>query len=626
MRNLVSRCLLGSLALTSSPQSATIQVPGDYSTIQGAIDASADGDLIEVAAGSYMERIDYSGKAVTVNGAGATSTWIFGVEDSHVYGGIMLFQSGEVHSSVLRGFTLNSGYSHYGGALAIIDSSPTIDECAFTGNRASLGGGALYVEGGAPKFTDSTFSLNSSAHGGAIHFNNASPRVYDCSIEDNTSGGGYYLGGAGMYMTSGSAPIMDGVSITNNFAWNRAGGIYMQDCGEAKLTRCDISNNEAMEYGGGGYLVSSTPYLWNCTFDSNVTDSEGGGLSIYGDDGEALLEDCEISNNFSESSAGGIKLYGGSHTMTRCDISNNTSNWFGGGVVTGLDESPHQIQSCKIMGNQADVGGGMWAQWGVDVRATVFAQNTSFESGAGIYCNQSHDDEVTLVNCVVADNFASTGSGGIRAWSDDGPVEVRNSIIWGNSSPQFDVLYSDLMTAWYCDISGTYPGLGNISKTPLFGPIRNSYKLQKTSPCIDAGWSRDSDACRPPGLGLLRSDMGAYAGGYSCSWNCDLKALATLHPSTVSRGETLSFRANASNACDSAESLDEAVLQVSGPASLTRSLYSGGDISVSSDSSVGANVSLGVPAGAPAGVYTLSLELYLDGELLSSDEFTVEVL
>ena len=44
----------------------TIAVPGDVSFIQRAINASIDGDIIEVSQGTYYEFIDFSGKAITV--------------------------------------------------------------------------------------------------------------------------------------------------------------------------------------------------------------------------------------------------------------------------------------------------------------------------------------------------------------------------------------------------------------------------------------------------------------------------------------------------------------------------------------------------------------------------------
>ena len=49
---------------------ATINVPTDYATIQGAVDAATDGDVINVAAGTYTGAI--VDKEVTINGIGAS--------------------------------------------------------------------------------------------------------------------------------------------------------------------------------------------------------------------------------------------------------------------------------------------------------------------------------------------------------------------------------------------------------------------------------------------------------------------------------------------------------------------------------------------------------------------------
>ncbi len=43
-----------------------IQVPLGSPTIQGAIDIAANGDTILVAPGTYVENIDFRGKAITV--------------------------------------------------------------------------------------------------------------------------------------------------------------------------------------------------------------------------------------------------------------------------------------------------------------------------------------------------------------------------------------------------------------------------------------------------------------------------------------------------------------------------------------------------------------------------------
>ena len=66
---------------TSATIADTINVPGDYPTIQAAINASSDGDVINIAAGTFNERfLDPWGKAITIqgtlNGDGTLATTI----------------------------------------------------------------------------------------------------------------------------------------------------------------------------------------------------------------------------------------------------------------------------------------------------------------------------------------------------------------------------------------------------------------------------------------------------------------------------------------------------------------------------------------------------------------------
>ncbi len=58
-----------SVVLTGVASADVLHVPSEYATIQEAIDAAVDGDEIELAAGTYAEPIDLSGKNVTVRSA-----------------------------------------------------------------------------------------------------------------------------------------------------------------------------------------------------------------------------------------------------------------------------------------------------------------------------------------------------------------------------------------------------------------------------------------------------------------------------------------------------------------------------------------------------------------------------
>lgn len=57
----------------------TISINGQvqtYATIQEAVDAAVDGDIVLVSAGTFREQVTVSGKDITIQGAGAGQTII----------------------------------------------------------------------------------------------------------------------------------------------------------------------------------------------------------------------------------------------------------------------------------------------------------------------------------------------------------------------------------------------------------------------------------------------------------------------------------------------------------------------------------------------------------------------
>ena len=104
-----------------------------------------------------------------------------------------------------------------------------------------------------------------------------------------------------------------------------------------------------------------------------------------------------------------------------------------------------------------------------------------------------------------------------------------------------------------------------------------------------------------------------------------LEVVLSNYPASVEPGTALAFRADAVNSGDAAAGFDNAEMVVTGPASLTKTLYSGGDIMVPAGNSVGTTISLNVPPGAPVGSYHVEVSIYDDGEMISGDGFDVDV-
>ena len=113
---------------------------GSYPTIQAAINAGSNGDIIELQPGIYSGRgnrdIDFDGKAITVrsinpsdfNIVAATVIDCNGTEDEYHRG--FYFYNNEGPESAVKGVKIIRGYAEYGGAIYCDgDCSPTIINC-----------------------------------------------------------------------------------------------------------------------------------------------------------------------------------------------------------------------------------------------------------------------------------------------------------------------------------------------------------------------------------------------------------------------------------------------------------------------------------------------------------------
>jgi len=195
---------------------ADIYVPDDYPSIQGAIDASVNGDTVIVRPGTYLGEIDFAGKAITVRrerGSAAT------VIDANGGTGVT-FRNGEGAGSTLDGFTVTNGnevtsggiycnhssptimrnrlvanISYSGGGIACYDSSPVIVNNTISGNVASYGGG-IYCQSkrSSPVILNNTISENRADDGGGIYANYSSPSIANTILWNNSAQNGPEIG------------------------------------------------------------------------------------------------------------------------------------------------------------------------------------------------------------------------------------------------------------------------------------------------------------------------------------------------------------------------------------------------------------------------------------------------
>ncbi|MBM3957582.1 MAG: right-handed parallel beta-helix repeat-containing protein, partial [Gemmatimonadetes bacterium] len=284
---------------------ATIHVPGDYLTIQEAVDAAAYGDEILVAPGStYASPTREAGagdttlcsvilkSGIKLRGSGAGQTFIHGDSVGRV---LHLYQCEDVEISDL---TVTEGFAEYfGSGIFCRQSSPYIHDVEVEGN---WDGGISMIEGSHPVIENCVMDNNEAKAGGGLAVEaTCHPYLYDCRITNNRApfaGGAIVRSDATLYnctisgnRTSGSVNVL-------------GGGILVVDIAEPVIIGCEISNNECFGNGGGIAFIGEGcgGLLLGCTVTGNVStglEGHGGGISVTSGANPEIRK-CVVADNY----------------------------------------------------------------------------------------------------------------------------------------------------------------------------------------------------------------------------------------------------------------------------------------------------------------------------------------
>ena len=324
--NIRAACLtlLAGLCVPASAHAATIRVPADAATIQQAIDAAAAGDTVLVAPGTYVERITFRGKAITVESEQGPEVTII---DGNRAGSVVTFAGGETRSAVLRGFTVRNGANNFsGGGVLIQFSSPSIVGNWIVNNGACSGAG-VYSYFSSPLIKGNTISRNyvyacSGASGLGVYIGgDSAAELIENVITENS---GFANGGGVTLFAAGRAVLRSNViarNLTGGFSpCSSGGGIWMVNFSQATIVNNLVVGNAA-GCGGGIYWSGSTGVTTfvNNTFADN-DGAEGSAIDMSGVDARHV-----IHNNVIIGKAGQTALFCRSSGSTPQPVL-NTSN------------------------------------------------------------------------------------------------------------------------------------------------------------------------------------------------------------------------------------------------------------------------------------------------------------
>lgn len=430
------KTVLFCLAFTYPLYAADIHVPGDYPTIQQAIDASVNGDSVLVDPGTYVENINFHGKAITVQSTGSMSTTIIdgGQPADPKRGSVATFQKGEGPDSVLEGFSLVNGTgmqvtnSTYGGGVFCRDSSPTIRGNRIKKNTANYGTG-VYFKNSSAVLEENFITQNDSNTGQCILCDQSDARIAGNEISSNQ--------GAGIHCGNNS----NGDIRDNKIQYNNGGGIRCFQDSSPSIIENLISSNTSIpvaKYAGGITMqTGSSPLIYGNTIQFNKAHHTGGGIACHSESTSLIMHN-EISHNFSML-GGGISI--GPDAAVRIahnTIMENEADYRGGGIdCMGMLPDIHDN---IIDGNKAGYTGGGICIWDPgsalkEIRDNVVINNTGL-TGGGISLNMGTAIQIAVMDNVIAQNTAAgldeSLGGGIYVKSSD--VFLYNNLFDGNAA------------------------------------------------------------------------------------------------------------------------------------------------------------------------------------------------
>lgn len=507
LKRVVLEMLVVVISVSFSAQATERTVGSGYTTIQSAIDASNEGDVVIVPSGTYYENLVIEDCSITLMSTDPSDpdtvagTIIDGGGET-VKKSVITIKDGGI-LSVICGLTIQNGRAENPTGTPLVGENPnycgggicvtsnlhgvTVSNCVIQNNSANHYGGGLYQVRTVKNSTiiNNTArydACNSSLDGSGGGLAKCGNEISNCIIENNVAlfGGGLYdcqsiqkctirgnesrvivinpysdvlVCGGGFGGGLNKCGQISDCIIADNFIGGSGLENYITDGGGLyncnSIENCEIIGNQSLHRGGG---LARCSYVKRCTITGNLAGSSGGGAWNDSSTNAAdFMENCIITDN-KANIGGGVcdtRVFG-------CRITGNEASIYGGGLFFDMENTPDyysytqfMVGRCVISGNIANQGGG-------------FAGN------------------IKLANCTIVGNSADEyGAGygvhlresGIYSPHADSNISIVNSIIeWnriaGTNTPSDNINLQDISYSGFP--AGGMSGPNNIHVGPAF--------------------------------------------------------------------------------------------------------------------------------------------------------------
>lgn len=420
------------------PLSGTVlNVPGDFSTIQQAINAAGKGDTIQIAAGTYNEILTVDGKSFALSGNGSGSTIIRGATTGGTVSVITIDHNSRIAVSNL---TVQNGAK----GIYVTNNSDTeinqvvVENCGVRGVEVDTNSHA--------RITNSTMANNEGDGIGAGRNANVTLSS-NISLTDN--------GRCGLFLILGSTGYLDSATLTSSS--NEHSGICLDYNSTIGVEKSAVTMTDN---GVNGLRVSGSSSI-GFDSDSTVTIDESGeaGVGIYSSsrlysDGTMVVSnstlngvevegssDLYLNGPLTINTATGVGLFINRTSAAKIAKRLEITNVAGEGLGVSRSSSFLTVDTANVIVSNTSIDG-----IGIDIgdNSTLRAQGGTFEikdnTGAGI--DVGRNSSLDLRNRGAGLNVTINGNQGhgILLYQQGSLRNDANCIISGNAG---DGLYMD---------------------------------------------------------------------------------------------------------------------------------------------------------------------------------------
>ena len=257
-----------SLTLFSTPLWADVHSVAPGQSIQDAVDAASNGDVIELGTGIFIESVSTVGKELTFRGQAANST----IWEAEPNGGCLQASYADITVEALT-MTKGTGF----GSFVQVGGAILANQCL------------LHVE-------RCTFLDNESSSGGAVMLNYTFADFYDCDFEGNRVLHAGSYGGCAIKTVESMLRIDRSRFIDNGWGTTiKAQGVLHASGSQLEVNNSVFRGN-AVNYGSLAYLTGTDAIITHTTCLDNLAYTSGSVL--WANNGSTVqLGNSVVQNN-----------------------------------------------------------------------------------------------------------------------------------------------------------------------------------------------------------------------------------------------------------------------------------------------------------------------------------------